>query len=615
MRKRFSAAFALLVLSVSIHAQTGDSLKSYVTDEAVITGTRIETGKSSIPAAISVINRQNIESSNELNILPVLNRQVPGLFMEDRTVLGYGVGTASSGTISIRGISATPNSRVLVLVDGQPQFMGIFGHPINDQFNSIDIEKVEAIRGPSSILYGSNAMGGTINILTRRLQDNGIHFASRAAYGSFQSLIYSGSVGLKKNSYSLFGSVNYASTDGHRTDGDDNFKNISGFIKGTGSLSRGIELKLDANITNAQFHDPGKTSQPLKGSYYNYLRGRSALSVENSFNKISGALRAFYSYGQHDLYDGWNSYDYISGITLYQNYTLKEKNTITAGVDYKHYGGEGSNDKMPAFARKGLSVTHTADETEFYGLMQLRPVDKFSLYMGYRTGYSSIFGWQGIPQFGLTFSPDEVSVIKASAGKSFRSPTIVDLFLFPVSNDKLLPEQTWSWEGGYSRSFFGNIIYSEITFFYTKGDNLIEEIQAGLLRQKKNSGSFIHKGIEAEIKLKPGSRVSIYSNYSYLKTGKPVLYAPRHLLNLQGEYSNGLIVLNAGIKYVHGLYSNLTTLRSENYLLFNSVLSVHISDRISLFAKGDNIFNKKYQINEGYPMPGAVWQAGIKVNN
>lgn len=596
-----------------ISVSDNDSIKTYQTDEIIITGSRTEIEKSRVPASISIISGRSIEQSRQFNILPVLNRQVPGLFVDDRTIMGYGVGSASAGTISIRGISGNPNSRILTLIDGQPQFMGIFGHPVYDQFNSSDIEKVEIIRGPGSILYGSNAMGGTINIITKRQAGKGLKLKGDAFYGSFNSKAGSVSAGFKENDYNLYGAVNYSSTDGHRSDGDDMFRSLSGFLKGTYTISKSLSLSADGNISGSEFYDPGRDTKPLRGSFYKYDRGRAALSLENNISGIEGALRFYYSAGKHDFYDGWKSTDYISGVTFYQNYAIYKNSTVTLGADYKNYGGRGENSKMPPAAAKGLASDHKAEEMEYYALGRFALIDNLSADAGYRLSKSSLFGWQAVPQFGITYKPDEYSVIKASAGNAYRNPSVLDLYLFPVSNNRLLPEKSSNYEAGISRNFFEGNLTAEVTFFYISGENLIEEIQAGPIRRKENSGSFIHKGVEAELRCKIAEGLNIYGNYSYLKTQKAVLYAPGNLINMQADYSAGLFSLAAGIKYVSDLYSSLMPQVKENYLLVNSSAGFNITDGFAIYIKGDNILGRKYQIDYGYPMPGAVWTAGIRL--
>lgn len=162
------------LLSISGMAQPGkDSTqvkRNYTIDEVVVTGTRNETDIRHLPMTISVVGRQQIEKRYEPSLLPLLTEQVPGFFTTSRGIMGYGVSTGAAGGMSLRGIGGSPTAGLLVLIDGHPQYMGLMGHPIADAYQSMLTEKVEVLRGPASVLYGSNAMGGVINIT--RVRDN-----------------------------------------------------------------------------------------------------------------------------------------------------------------------------------------------------------------------------------------------------------------------------------------------------------------------------------------------------------------------------------------------------------------------------------------------------------
>ena len=127
--------------------------------EVVVTGTRNETDIRHLPMTISVIDRKQIEQSMQPSILPILTQQVPGLFITARGIMGYGVSGGAAGGMSLRGIGSG-SGRLMVLIDGHPQYMGLMGHPIADAYQSLMAERVEVLRGPASVLYGSNAMGG-----------------------------------------------------------------------------------------------------------------------------------------------------------------------------------------------------------------------------------------------------------------------------------------------------------------------------------------------------------------------------------------------------------------------------------------------------------------------
>ncbi len=134
----------------------------------VVTGTRVEVARKNVPLTISVISEDEIRQSSETALLPVLSERVPGVFVTERGVTGFGVADGAAGNITVRGVGGSPNTQVLVLIDGSPQFMGIFGHPLPDAYVASDVERIEVIRGPASILYGTSAMGGVVNIITKK---------------------------------------------------------------------------------------------------------------------------------------------------------------------------------------------------------------------------------------------------------------------------------------------------------------------------------------------------------------------------------------------------------------------------------------------------------------
>ena len=219
--------FAGIVSFTELVAQERDTIISL--SEAVVTGTRVSVNRNNVPMAISIINREAIAQSSESALLPVLSAQVPSMFITQRGVTGFGVSSGGTGGITLRGVGGSPTTGVLVLIDGHPQYMGIMGHHLPDAYVASDVEKVEVIRGPASILYGSNAMGGVVNIITRKQEQEGYSLNGHVMYGSYNTQKYQASAGLKKGKFNGILSINHDHTDGHRDNSD--FSITNGYAK------------------------------------------------------------------------------------------------------------------------------------------------------------------------------------------------------------------------------------------------------------------------------------------------------------------------------------------------------------------------------------------------
>ena len=205
--------YALMMAPAAASAATveqADSLRRNIA-EVVVTGTRSTTDIRHLPMTISTLNRKQLTADFRESVLPTVGERVPGLFVTSRGVMGYGVSTGAAGSIKLRGIGS--GASMLVLVDGQPQYAGLYGHPIPDACLTMTAERVEVLRGPASLLYGSNAMGGVMNIVTRQAKADGVRTDISFEGGSYGSLHGAAANEVKVGRFSNTAALSYSRTD------------------------------------------------------------------------------------------------------------------------------------------------------------------------------------------------------------------------------------------------------------------------------------------------------------------------------------------------------------------------------------------------------------------
>ena len=266
---------------------TADSLSL---QEVVVTGTRNAVDVRHLPYTVNVIDRQTLTEQQQTSILPTVMQQVPGLMVTSRSMMGYGVSTGAAGGINLRGLAGGAG-QMLVLIDGHPQYNGVYGHPISDSYQTLMVERVEVLRGPASVLYGSNAMGGVLNIVTRRpVSRNSIATHATVGAGSYGTVQAEVSNQVRSGRFSSTVAAQYSRTDNHRP--NMGFEQYGGYVKLGYELSDHWNASVDLDLTHWNASNPGTVTQPKLENDQWITRGAASLTVENHYNKTSGALSA-----------------------------------------------------------------------------------------------------------------------------------------------------------------------------------------------------------------------------------------------------------------------------------------------------------------------------------
>jgi iron complex outermembrane receptor protein len=600
MKSKYLLIAIVLIIAIPIIVRcqdAKDSLKTFLLDPVVVTATQTEAFRSAVPTAVSVITKADIAGSGETSILPLISRYVPGAYVTERGVLGYGVSTGAAGSISIRGASGSPNTQVLVLTDGRPQMMGLMGHPLPDAYLSSGVERVEVIRGPASLLYGTNAMGGVVNIIYEKPNNPGAKINTGISYGSFQTQKYEvgGSYGMDGGGLTF--SADRYQTDGHRDYSA--FTSNNGALRGSMRLSDEYSANGDVSLTGFKTYDPGPASAPNINNWADITRGSAGVTVENHNGNIHGALKTFMNWGIHDLYDGFHSTDNTMGALIYEAIHPAPDNVTTFGVDAKRYGG-----KAEDWSSNYSYGEHFVQEYAAYCLVEQKLFDMMNLSAGMRLNNHSLFGWEAIPQTGLAFQASRTTNIKVSVSKGFRSPTIRELYLFPAPTPTLEPERMWNYEVSVLQNL-NDAASIEVTGFLAEGSNIILTSGSYPNLVLSNSGSFTHRGIEVSAKTAFEPGMAFDATYTYLYAGEQTNANPKHKFYLGATYEHAPFRLNCGIQSVADLYgADRSKYLLSDYTLMNARVTMEISSGVSAYVAGENLLNRDYQILYDYPMPG-----------
>lgn len=616
----------LLILIFSpllLKAQEADTItfnRSLPIDEVVVTGSKTLIDPRLLSTTVSIVGQNAIESANRSSLLPTLTEQIPGLFITSRGVMGYGVSSGAAGGMSMRGVGGSPTTGVMVLIDGHPQYMGLMGHPIADAYQSSLAERIEVARGPASVLYGSNAMGGVINIITRQTTSEGSHTDARIGYGSYNTLQTNLTNRTRRGRVTATITGEYDRSDGHRAD--------MGFEQYGGSARVGIVLSqhwdMAANIALTHFNasNPGAISAPIIDNDSRITRGITALSLRNHNAQRQGAISMFYNWGRHKINDGYSaettppdylfvSRDKMAGVSWYQNFAIMTNGNLTVGIDYQFMGGEAENDYYDSRNNQNI-VDKNLHNIAAYTTLRQGIRHWLMVDAGIRYERNSHAGDAWIPQGGISVLLPRNTQIKAIISKGFRFPTIREMYMFPPQNPDLQPEHIINYELSF-RQRQGRVDYG-VNLYYIDGKNIIQTRMVDGRPRNINTGKIINHGLEADINWAINSRWQLSANYSYLRMKYPVVAAPKHKLFMAIRYAHKRWTMNSSIQHINGLVTQLSPLTSESYTLWNANLEYRAAEYIKLYIHAENLLSERYEINAGYPMPRTTINAGVKLS-
>ncbi|MBD3274065.1 MAG: TonB-dependent receptor [Candidatus Marinimicrobia bacterium] len=559
--------------------------------------------------SMSSVSEERINAMGYRDLNEIITGEVPGVFGTQKGIMGYGVAGGSAGKISIRGLGGEPTTDLLVAQNGKPEIMGLMGHPVPDAYSADFIEQVEVIRGPASVLYGTNAMGGVINMKTKRVTTQGFETRVRAASGNHNLrrlvLQNGGKVG-DVDYYLVYGR---RATDGHRPHSA--FESDAYHAQFGYEPAQNIYLSLKGKSVPFYLEDPGPTGGS-SGNEYDIVRSDITLSSRMSFGSAELDYQIFHNWGEHKISDGFHSSDYADGFTLKNNLYFIENNSTTIGLDYRQYGGEIFNVNLPPAFSNPSGETFAVSEVGGYILTEQQVTDKLLPSAGLRVQNHTEAGNLLVPHLGMEYRLSEIYTAYGSYSHGFRNPTIRELFLFPAPNPDLEPERTETLQAGF-RYNRGQMVHMDLSYYHTTGKNIIEQTGTFPNFTYQNRDTFTYSGIEGSLKMIPFRGLHLRINYSRFFSEKPLANQPEDNLQLSATFLKRFFTLRYNAQYVGGAknfvsgsYTNL-----DDYLISNIGIEIIPVDFGNLFLNVNNLFDADYQTMIGFPMPGRTFEGGL----
>ena len=618
-----------LLLSVQASAESlNDSLSL---QEVVVTGTRHAADVRHLPMTVTVIDRKTLTEQHQTSVLPTVMQQVPGLLVTSRSLVGYGVSTGAAGGISLRGL-AGGSGQMLVLIDGHPQYNGVYGHPISDSYQTLMAERVEVLRGPASVLYGGNAMGGVLNIVTRQRPtgQDGVTTHLTVGAGSYGTIQAEASNQVRSGKFSSTVAAQYGRTDNHRP--HTGFEQYGGYVKIGYDFSPHWNVYADLDLTHFNASNPGTVSQPKLENDQWITRGAASLVVANRYDRTSGALSVYDNFGRHKINDGYNadggtpqtdlfrSKDAVAGVSWYQSLAIGDpasatSGRLTVGIDYQHIYGRAyytnrETGEVVTTQRRLMQSAHS-HENEVAGYVDYRQdlTPWLTIDAGLRYDHHSTAGGEWVPQIGAVVRLAEQGELKAMVSKGFRNPNTREMYMYGTANhDSLRAERLWNYELSW-RHRLGGFSYGA-NLYYIKGDNMIQTV-AG---KNVNTGEIENYGVELDAAYNIGSHWALTTNHSLLHMWHPVVAAPTYKGFIGANYYDNRWTVVAGLQYISGLYTAVGNAeQKENFWLLNASVSYAATKWLSVWVRGENLLAQKYEFNLGYPMPRATFMSGVSI--
>lgn len=605
-----------IFLLIGMARSQTDSLIVYDSDDSVlVVANRYQTSLKNIAYGYQLIRREQIELLSNHSALEMVDIQFPSAFILDKKVMGYGVGTAGGGQLYMRGLGGKPNTGVLVLLNGHPDFMGIFGHPLPDVYGMDDIEQIEILAGPASTVFGNHAMGGVINLVT---QPDFRHLAKISmeggSYGSYKMGI---NIARNIGKHGLFLSVRRKKSQGHLA--QTSFASAHFQAGWNYQFHPRWSLSVHGRYVPYQFDDPSRTSPDVLGigAYGKIERGTGEIILQNRYETWQGSTQVYSNFGRHRFFDGFKSRDYTFGLSSYQFWKTTDFFSLALGSDVLFYGGQAENkySLLPNGKPTVNEDSHELNSLAAYLVGFYQPWQFLNLKAGLRYERHSLPLTNIAPMAGASVNLHPALQVYANYQSGFRTPSLMELYLFPSANAALETEKVRSIESGLVISKTEHYSW-RVCVFQNRASNLIQAIANSTPPPPvrfQNSGRANQWGFESQLVYDWKRALGLQLGYSYLDADELTAFSPRHQFKYQASLQKGNFRITMYGKYVQKLFAgNNSSQPLPDYHIVNIAAALHFR-HLEIYAKLLNALDRRYDVLPDYRAPGVHANIGLNV--
>lgn len=647
--------FSLLIATPALGQQTpqrSDSAEAPRPDAAaepdasdvVVTAIRVPTSIDRVAASVTVLDKASLDRMQDIGVTEVLLR-TPGVSVSRNG--GYGTNT----TLRIRGAET---DQTVVVIDGvklnDPSSPG-GGYNLANLLVG-DAARIEVLRGPQSILWGSQAIGGVVNIVTA-LPERPLEGSFDIESGSRQTVSARGAVGGKTGPLQFRIGVQTFTTDGIsviapafggvETDGYTN-QSVTGRV--VLQLAHGVSADVRGYYANGRTELDSTTADTSDYTLDKEFVGYAGLNVDLFGDRLRNRIAYGYTTIKRDNYSPPRARQQTFD-ALGRNERLEYQGSLAIasgwdaefGIEHEHSRFRSVSPPASLATPVPAPAVGAADLTGIYGQVNATLIGGLTLTGGVREDHHSRYGSKTLFQGGAVWKLATGTIIRATYGQGFKAPTLYQLYS-DFGNQALEPERANGWEAGIEQHLLGGALTLGSTYFERRSTNLIVFascaagstlplcFQPGTTIARsgyyQNVSRAFARGVEAIGTLRIGSRVLIDGNYTYSPSedrspgattfGRQLPRRPRNAANGSATYTlpSGLSG-GVAVRWSGETFDNAThTIRLAPYTLVDLRAGLPITKTLALFGRVENLFDAQYQTAYRYGTLGRSFYAGFR---